>query len=307
MSQIENLIVSNEEVGMRLDLFLKKRMGDFSRSYFQELIEKKLVLVNQEVVKKRTPLKEDDEVEVAFTCTEERPLAPEKMDLEILYEDAHLIAINKPVGMVVHPGCNNYSQTLVNGLLYYIKELQKEEGLRPGIVHRLDKDTTGIIICAKTRATHEKMVALFSERKIEKGYLAITLAKPSTSEIKTLIGRDPKNRQRMAVVESGGKEALTHIEIVAHNEELTLLRLSPQTGRTHQLRVHLKELNCPILGDPLYGSKSRNKHYDIETQLLHAYTLKFIHPITGESMLLTAPIPKLMNNFLQKISPKLFL
>lgn len=303
------LIVNEDESGMRLDVFLKQRLPDFSRTYFQELIEKNLVLVNQEIVKKRTLLSEGDEIEVAFTFTEETGLLPEKMDLEILYEDDFLLVINKPAGLVVHPGCSHPSHTLVNALLYYLKEWHPEDRVRPGIVHRLDKDTTGIIICAKTREAQEKMVALFAERKIEKVYLAVTLGSPSVEkmEIKTFIGRDPKQRQAMAVLENKGKEAITFVERLAHTQHLALVRLYPKTGRTHQLRVHLKHVHCPILGDTLYGKKSQNSHYQITTQLLHAYTLKFIHPFTQKELYLKAPIPKLMRNMIEKISPKLFL
>jgi 23S rRNA pseudouridine1911/1915/1917 synthase len=151
------------------------------------------------------------------------------------------------------------------------------------------------------------MVTLFASRTIEKSYLAITLGAPYVSSISNFLGRDPHHRQKMAVVEKGGKEAHTNIEIVAHNEELALLRLFPKTGRTHQLRVHLQFLNCPILGDVLYGSQRRNKHYQVASQLLHAHTLRFIHPVTKEALFLTAPLPEIMKNFLKKISQKLFL
>lgn len=298
MDESEPLIALQDEEGIRLDLFLRKRFPDYSRTYFQYLIEKGLVLVNGLVAKKSVLLADGDEIEVEFAVTPEISLNPENIPLDILYEDPYILAINKPVGMVIHPATGNWSGTFVNALLYHCKNLPNEDSLRPGIVHRLDKDTSGLLLAAKTEKAQQKLVESFAAREVEKEYLAICIGNPGNRLIDAPIGRHPIKRKEMAVVSGRGKEARTRCEIIAHDHQLSLLRLIPETGRTHQLRVHLKHCGFPILGDSTYGNTSLNTKYGISRQLLHAFKLRFIHPITQENVELKAPIPADMQKFI---------
>lgn len=304
MDESDPLIASEEEAGTRLDVFLRKRFPDYSRTYFQYLIEERLVLVNGNVAKKAAPLSDGDEIEVEFAATPEISLDPEPIPLDILYEDAYLLAINKPAGMVVHPAAGNWTGTFVNALLYHCKLLPQGNTLRPGIVHRLDKETSGLLLAAKTEKTQQALVELFATRKVEKEYLAICLGNPGSRLIEAPIGRHPIKRKEMAVVEKGGKEAKTRCETLAHNPQFSFIRLFPETGRTHQLRVHLKYIGSPILGDPVYGNASINKKYGIYRQLLHAATLRLIHPITQEKLELQAPLPTDMQRFIAQLFGK---
>lgn len=298
MDESEPLLVSEEEAGMRLDLFLRKRFSEYSRTYFHYLIEEGLVLVNGGVAKKATPLSDGDEIEVEFAATPEISLEPEPIPLDILYEDPYLLAINKPAGLVVHPAAGNWTGTFVNALLYHCKNLPQAETMRPGIVHRLDKETSGVLVAAKTEKSQQALVELFATRRVEKEYLAICQGHPGSKLIDAPIGRHPVKRKEMAIVEKRGKEARTRCETIAIGNPFSLVRLLPETGRTHQLRVHLKHIGCPILGDPVYGIPSLNKKYAIHRQLLHAARLQFIHPMTGEKLELKAPLPDDMKKWI---------
>lgn len=283
----EFLIFSSEEEGMRIDKFLSSRFPHHSRTYFQNLIDIGCVLLNGKPVKKREIPEEGDEIEVCFQATPEASLTPEAIPLEILYEDEHILAVNKPAGMVVHPAPGHWSGTFVNALLAHCQEIAPSlDPLRPGIVHRLDKDTTGVLLAAKTRIAHQKLIALFSERKIEKLYLAICKGRPTSTLIQAPIGRHPVHRKEMAALPDG-REAITEIKLAAFNEKISLVLAKPRTGRTHQIRVHLKHIGAPILGDPIY-SKDTSHH----RPLLHAYKLFFHHPITEMPISLVAPIPE---------------
>lgn len=288
----ETFFASLEDEGMRLDRLLVSRFPHHSRSYFQFLIEQGSVLVEEQVLKKRARIKAGDEIEICFILTPELSLIPENIPLDILYEDEHLLIVNKPVGMVVHPAPGHPSGTFAHALLYYCKQLKPEEfsDLRPGIVHRLDKDTSGVLLAAKNPQTHQKLVALFTSRQIEKHYLAISLGRPKTEKICAPIARHPKHRQKMAVVENG-KEAITLCQQLAEKGPLSLLSLQILTGRTHQIRVHLSYLGHPVLGDALYGNLHINQKYGVVRQLLHAHRLKFIHPFTSKILEIEAPIP----------------
>lgn len=295
------LIVTEEEEGIRLDRFLSNRFPDYSRTYFQSLVEEKLVLVNSELVKKGSRLQAGDEVEVEFAVTSAISLDPEPIPLDILYEDAHLLAINKPAGMVVHPAVGNWTGTFVNALIYHCAQLKTLESLRPGIVHRLDKETSGVLLAAKDEMTQRKLVEAFALREVYKEYLAICLGSPGNREIVTNIGRHPSRRKEMAILKDKGKESKTLCETIAYNGHLSLVRLLPHTGRTHQLRVHMKFIGFPILGDALYGSPSANKKFGVTRQLLHAYLLRFFHPVTKEEIELKAPLPQDINKFIELI------
>lgn len=282
---------------MRLDLYLKKNYPTYSRTYFHYLIESGAVLVNGERLKKRELISDEDDVEVCFLATPELNLVKEPIPLDILYEDEFLIAINKPANFVVHPAPGHPSGTLVNALLHHCHSLSPDN-LRPGIVHRLDKDTTGVIVAAKTVQAHQELVKLFAERQMKKTYLAITQGTPPGGLVSAPIGRHPTHRKLMSVVETGGKEAITHVEVIAKNGQNALVKLTPHTGRTHQLRVHLKHLSTPILGDPIYG----RPHKEVLRPLLHARSLSFVHPITQNFLVLNAPVPHDMIQYIATLT-----
>jgi 23S rRNA pseudouridine1911/1915/1917 synthase len=296
----DTILVSEDEEGLRLDKMLTARFPGYSRSYFQYLIEKNLVLLNGNLAKKAALLSPGDEIEVEFAVTPEITIQPEAIPLDILYEDAYMLAINKPAGMVVHPAVGNWSGTFVNALLYYCQTIETLHAERPGIVHRLDKDTTGALLAAKDEITQRKLVESFAHRLIYKEYIAVCLGNPGKREITGNIGRHPKKRKEMAVVEQG-KEAKTFCQTVAYNQKLSVVHLVPQTGRTHQLRVHLKSIGCPILGDALYGNANSNKFFNTSRQLLHAFLLQFTHPITQVRIRIEAPVPDDIKNFIQMI------
>ena len=288
----ELLFVEEGDDTLRLDQLLVKKFPNYSRTYFQDLIERGLVLLNGEQAKKRIHPKLGDEIEIEFALPPEIDLTPANIPLDILYEDEDLLVVNKPAGMVVHPAVGNYENTFVHALLWHCKELQGGDPLRPGIVHRLDKDTTGLLVAAKTAFAHAALVKAFSERKVMKQYLAITVGNPGEGELKTLIARDPRNRQKMAVVEEGGKEALTRYKTLKVEGDLALVEVDLLTGRTHQIRVHMQHLKTPILGDPVYGSKKANEKLNANRQMLHAWKLGLDHPKTGIYLNFEAPIPK---------------
>jgi 23S rRNA pseudouridine1911/1915/1917 synthase len=286
----ENIIVSDEMVKERLDRLLCQQFPTYSRTYFQYLIEQGFVLVNGLPIKKKDKPKTGDEIEICFQLTPEISLEPENIPLEILYEDEHLLAINKPAGMVTHPAPGHYTQTFVHALLYHCKTLPRGDTLRPGIVHRLDKDTSGVLLAAKTSEAHQKLVEMFCQRKLEKTYLAICVGTPGNGTIEAPIKRHPTKRKEMAV-DPTGKAATTITNVLSFDGKLSLVEVMLITGRTHQIRVHLKHKGTPILGDSVYGSLSWNKNYDAPRQMLHAYRLSFCHPITGMKINLKAPIP----------------
>jgi 23S rRNA pseudouridine1911/1915/1917 synthase len=291
----EFLCIGSEEEGTRIDKILVARFPSHSRTYFQYLIENGCVLLNGELVKKRILPEEGDEIEICFQATPEASLQPENIPLEILYEDEHLIAVNKPAGLVVHPAPGHWTGTFVNALLAHCQNLAPSaDPLRPGIVHRLDKDTTGVLIAAKTTIAHQKLIELFSQRRIEKLYLTICHGRPANTLITAPIGRHPVHRKEMAALPDG-REAITEIQTAAFNDKFSLVLAKPRTGRTHQIRVHLKHIHCPIVGDPIYGKA------DAERPLLHAYRLIFDHPITGSPLRLVAPIPADVKHWMQKL------
>lgn len=301
METVEQFYASINELEDRLDRVLKSKYPAFSRTYFQYLIDKGSVLVNKKPVKKREQLSLNDLVEITFLEGEKSPLTPQKMDLDILFEDAHILVINKPAGMVVHPAPGHRDMTFVNALLFHCEHLQEDGTLRPGIVHRLDKETSGVLIAAKNRETQALLTEQFAKREVEKEYMAICFGNPSCMTCASPIGRHPVRRQEMAIVE-GGKEAHTRFVIHSSHKEFSLVTAYPTTGRTHQIRVHLKALNAPILGDPLYGRPSVNEKHKAQRQLLHAHKLKLVHPITKEPMLFEAPLPEDLKKFLQDLN-----
>jgi len=299
----DRIWIREEEEGERLDKILAQRFKEIhSRSYFQMLIDEHLVLLNGVPIKKRVKPQVGDEVEIQFALTPEIDLTPEPIPLEILYEDPYLIVVNKPAGMVVHPAPGNWTGTFVNALLYHCRQLPVEEGsLRPGIVHRLDKDTSGVLVAAKTTAAHQRLTAMFAGREIYKEYLGICAGNPGNAHIDAAIRRHPVHRQKMSVAEEGGKEALTKCQTLAADGQLSVVKLVIMTGRTHQIRVHMQHRGTPILGDPVYGNDRLNKQHQAEHQLLHAHVLRFMHPFEGKEMEFIAPIPDAIAKMIQKI------
>jgi 23S rRNA pseudouridine1911/1915/1917 synthase len=290
-SSTENVIVTDEMIQERLDRLLSRQFPTYSRTYFQYLIEQGFVLVNGLPIKKKDKPKAGDEIEICFQLTPEISLEPENIPFDILYEDEHLLAINKPAGMVTHPAPGHYSKTFVHGLLYHCKSLPQGDTLRPGIVHRLDKDTSGVLLAAKTSEAHQKLVEMFCERKLEKTYLALCIGTPGNGTIEAPIKRHPTRRKEMAV-DPTGKPATSICKVLAFDGKLSLVEVQLITGRTHQIRVHLKHKGAPILGDPVYGAPAWNKKYEASRQMLHAYRLKLRHPLTGNLLDLKAPLPE---------------
>lgn len=296
----EVLLIAKEESGERLDKILANRFVELhSRTYFQYLIDEHLVLLNGEPVKKRIKPKEGDEVEIQFVVTPEIDLKPEPIPLEILYEDDYLLVINKPVGMVVHPAPGNWTGTFVNALLSHCREISPEGDLRPGIVHRLDKDTSGILVAAKSINVQQKLIESFASRNVFKEYTAICIGNPGSGEINAPIGRHPVHRKEMAIV-SSGRKAQTFYKTLATNGKLSFIKAIITTGRTHQIRVHLKSLGTPLLGDSLYGSLQKNKTYEASRQMLHASLLRFVHPITGITVEIQSEPPLDMLKIMKK-------
>lgn len=296
---IDSFIV---EKPLRVDKLLAEHYEGHSRSYFHFLIEGGHVLCLGKRVKKRAILPIGAQVEVTFIETPTLEATPEAIDLDILYEDEHILAINKPAGMVVHPAPGHPGKTFVNALLHHcqLDPALQEDTLRPGIVHRLDKDTSGVLLAAKTRQAHQKLIEMFSSRSIKKTYLAVALGKVTSQKVRSFIKRHPKNRQKMASSPTEGKEAITDFTLLAFAEPFSLVECDLLTGRTHQIRVHLSSLHFPIIGDEIYGSLPVNKNYAAPRQLLHAYTLAFNHPISNKPLHITAPVPEDIKNWTKK-------
>lgn len=268
---------------IRCDIFLSEKISNLSRTSIQKLIKEKFVFVNGKNIKPNVILDIGDEISVSIPEKKETKLVAEEIDLDIIYEDDFIIIINKPRNMVVHPAAGNEEHTLVNALLNHCK-LSMINSERPGIVHRLDKDTTGLIICAKDDETHLKLVDMFSKRDISKKYLAICNGSFSKESgfIDKPIGRDEKERKKMSVKSKSGKEALTEYNILTSNLKYSLVDVTLHTGRTHQIRVHFSSINHPIVGDDTYGNK--NEKIKAKGQMLHSYYLEFLHPITNEKL-----------------------
>lgn len=268
---------------IRCDVFLSSKISDLSRTAIQKLIKENLIFVNGKNVKPNIILEIGDEIIISIPQKKKVELVAEDIDLDIIYEDEYMIVVNKGRNMVVHPANGNEEHTLVNALLNHCN-LSMINPNRPGIVHRLDKDTTGLIVCAKDDKTHLKLVEMFSNREINKKYLAICngVFINKHSIINKPIGRDEKDRKKMSVNSKNAKMAITEYSILAENEKYSLVDVKLHTGRTHQIRVHFSSLNHPIIGDETYGNK--NEKIKAKGQMLHAYSLNFIHPITKKNM-----------------------
>ena len=294
----KNLVVDEKSVGKRLDLFLSEMFSEFTRSHIKNLIEKGLVLVNGKVQKAGSLLKKDMLVSIEVQKPEKVSTEAEDIDFEIIYQDKDLAVINKPQVLVVHPCSSTKSGTLVNGLLYRIKDLSGINGeLRPGIVHRLDKDTSGLLLIAKNDFAHVNLAEQIKNKSCHRNYLALLEGnlKNEEGKIETYIKRDPKDRKKMSV-QSDGRVAITDYKVLKRFDKTCLVEFSLQTGRTHQIRVHAKHLNHPVVGDKLYGKEVKG----LVGQLLHAYKIEFTHPRTGKIMKFEAKIPDYFENYLKK-------
>lgn len=294
-----------EENCKRLDVFLSEQTEDFTRSRLKKLIEEGQVCVNGAVVKKAgAEIKAGDSVTMAVPDAVEYAVQPENIPIDIVYEDGDFAVINKPQGMTVHVGNGNESGTLVNALLYALDSLSGIGGvLRPGIVHRIDKDTTGLLVVAKNDKAHVSLAGQIAEKTCHRTYYALLEGnlKEESGRVVTDIGRHPTDRLKMAVLPDGkGKIAITDFETVAHfGNDFTLCKFELQTGRTHQIRVHAKHLGHPVAGDPVYGYKKQKIKAD--GQLLHAWQLQLTHPTTGERMTFNAPLPPAFQEILDKL------
>ena len=284
-------LVDSENV--RIDKYLIDKL-EVSRSKVQKLIDNKKVLVNDKEIKASYIVKLDDMIKVDLDLVEEVSIKPEKIDLDIVYEDEYLLVVNKPSGMVVHPAPGNYSKTLVNALMYYCNDnLSSVNGMiRPGIVHRIDADTSGLLLVAKNDEIHNDLAKQISEKSVKREYIALVhgIINEDSATIDAPIGRDKNNRKKMAVTAENSKEAVTHLYVQERLNNATLIKCVLETGRTHQIRVHLNYINHPIVNDPVYGLKKQEN--EIFGQMLHAKTIGFIHPITKKYLEFSCDAPK---------------
>ena len=300
-----NFVITEEMEGERIDKCLSALIDTLSRSYIQKLLAEGSVAVNGKNVKPSYKVCTDDEVKLFLPPVITPDILPEKIPLDVLYEDNDVIVVNKPKGMVVHPAPGHYEGTLVNALLYYCgNDLSGINGvLRPGIVHRIDRDTTGSVIACKNDHAHNEIARQLKEHSIVRKYQAIVhgIIKEEQGTVHTLIGRHPLDRKKMAVVERGGKDAITHYHVMKRFQNTTYIECILETGRTHQIRVHMSHLGHPLLGDSVYGPKS-SSYNKLQGQTLHAGTLGFIHPSTGEYVETIAPLPEYFQILLNKLS-----
>lgn len=306
---MENKVLQAEEfVGERIDKFLSCRLEEASRSYIQKLIKEGHVSVNGKPVKANYKLGAGDEISVEIPEAKEPDILPEDIPLDILYEDQDILVVNKPKGMVVHPAAGHYSGTLVNALMYHCKDsLSGINGvMRPGIVHRIDMDTTGSLLVCKNDEAHRILAEQLKEHTIRREYHAIVYGniKEDTGTVDAPIGRHPTDRKKMSINHKNGKQAVTHYEVLERFGNFTYIRCRLETGRTHQIRVHMASLHHPLLGDEVYGPSSRPPFPGLKGQVLHAKILGIYHPATGEYMEFDAPLPQYFVDLLQKLRRK---
>ena len=292
-------IVSAEQDGMRLDVFLTEQM-EGSRSYIQSLIKGGHVTVGNKVGKANLRLTPNTVIHVEVPEPESVEVKAEDIPLDVLYEDHDIIIVNKPRGMVVHPAVGNYSGTLVNALLYHCKDLSGINGvIRPGIVHRIDKDTTGCIVACKNDKAHEAIAKQLENKTCHRVYKTIVVGNITHDDglVDAPIGRDPRDRQRMKVTEENSRDARTHFHVLERFNVATYLECRLETGRTHQIRAHMKYINHPVMGDDKYGQPC--PYMDTQGQVLHASELTLVHPTTGETMTFHAPLPEYFEKLLK--------
>ena len=294
-------LTAESAAGQRIDKYLSGQLADLSRSYLQKLLKDGGVEVNKKPVKSNYKLSEGDQIRLEVPEAVEPEITAEDMDLDILYEDKDIILVNKPKGMVVHPAAGHYTGTLVNALMYHCREdLSGINGvLRPGIVHRIDMDTTGVLIACKNDQAHNSIAAQLKEHSITRRYQAIVhgVVKEDEGVVDAPIGRHPQDRKKMCINHQNGKSAVTHYRVLKRFSGFTHIECRLETGRTHQIRVHMASLGHPLLGDLVYGPA--RCPYKLQGQTLHAGILGFIHPTTGAYMEFTAPLPEYFKHLLE--------
>lgn len=295
--------VEKENAGIRIDKYLSEHMEDISRSYLQKLLKEKSITVNEKEIKANYKVQEGDVVSVSVPEPEEPDILPEEIPLDILYEDDSLMVVNKPKDMVVHPSAGHLSGTLVNAVLFHCKgNLSGINGImRPGIVHRIDKDTTGALLICKTDTCHRILAEQLKVHSITRKYRAVVQGnlKDDEGTIEGPVGRHPADRKKMAINYKNGKEAVTHYRVLERFGNATYIECQLETGRTHQIRVHMASIGHPLLGDTTYGSAKNPYH--LQGQALHAMVLGFLHPVTNTYMEFTAPLPEYFLKLLEKL------
>lgn len=286
------MIINVDDNNIRIDKYLIDKLS-MSRSKLQKMINNGNVLVNGNPVKNSYIVKADDEISIDENYDDEIKIVPENIQLDIIYEDEYLLVVNKPSGMVVHPAPGNYSGTLVNALMYHCNNLSKVNSeIRPGIVHRIDADTSGLLVIAKNDDVHNNLAEQIKNHTVVRKYIALVwgVINEDSATIDAPIGRDKNNRKKMCVTADNSKEAITHIKVLKRYNNATLIECKLETGRTHQIRVHMEYINHPVVNDPVYGNKKLLDH-DFG-QMLHAKTLGFIHPITNEYLEFNSNVPE---------------
>ncbi len=303
MMELYTFQAEETDAGMRLDKYLADKMPGFTRSHLQKVIKDGHVLAGQKVAKANHKLKSGQEIAVSIAPAEEIPILPEDIPLDILYEDADLLIVNKPKGMVVHPSAGHCSGTLVNAVMHHCKDsLSGINGeIRPGIVHRIDKDTTGSLIICKNDESHIQIAEQIKEHSVRRIYRGIVAGTPREAEgrIEGNIGRHPTDRKKMAILKKGGKPAVTHYRILEQGRTASYMEFQLETGRTHQIRVHMASIGHPLLGDTVYGN-SKNP-YKLQGQALHAMTIGILHPKTGAYLETCAPLPEYFESLLKRL------
>ncbi|MBO3445337.1 RluA family pseudouridine synthase [Clostridium sp. CCUG 7971] len=302
MEEVREFLVLEEDEGDRLDVYLANELGDMSRSYIQKIIKDKKVSVNSKVEKAKYLVKEDDKIMVEIPAPKLLEVTPQDIPIDIVYEDNDLLIVNKSQDMVVHPAPGNYDNTLVNAILYHCKDnLSSINGvIRPGIVHRIDKDTSGLLMIAKNNNAHNSLAEQLKDHSITREYEFIChgVVKEDKITVDKHLGRNPKDRLKMAVVKDG-KRAVTHFEVIERYDNFTHMKATLETGRTHQIRVHALSINHPLLGDTVYGPK--NTKFKLKGQTLHAKKLGFIHPTSKEYVEFDSKLPKYFEDIIAKI------
>lgn len=302
MTEFETLLVTEDMEGERLDSFISDSMEELSRSLVQGLIKEGKVWVDGQGAKSSYRVKTGDVVRVEIPQLQAVKIEAQDIALPIIYQDEDLVVVDKPKGMVVHPAHGNWDQTMVNALLFHIKDLSGINGeLRPGIVHRLDKDTSGVMVVAKNDFAHRSLADQIRVHSINREYIALVhgIIKENLGRIDAPIGRSKSDRKKMAVI-NGGREAISDYEVLQRFPNYTLVKVKLLTGRTHQIRVHFAYIKHAVVGDPLYSSA--RKHFNLESQALHAQLLGFVHPRSGEYMEFTSPIPQYFQDILNQLS-----
>lgn len=311
-----NLSVEDLDAGLRIDKYLHSQISDISRAFLQKLIDRELVLVNGRLVKASFKISPGDKIQVTLPEAEVIDIIPEDIPLDILFEDQHLLVINKPAGLVVHPGAGVHSGTLVNALMFHCRDLSGVGGRhRPGIVHRLDKNTSGLLVVAKNDVAHLGLTHQLSQKEMNREYLALVwkVLENDQGTINTFLGRSKKDKTKFVVSESG-RQALTYYKVLKNYRFLSYIKVILGTGRTHQIRAHMNHIHHPVFGDPDYHGRGKqlgqlNTNDDkklarhllnhISRQALHAYRLEFIHPVSGQKMSFEQPVPNDIKNLLE--------